>query len=935
MNDLELMRSYVRNGSEAAFAELAGRYAGLVYSAAMRHLHNAQDAEDITQAVFLLLARKARGLGSGVVLPAWLLRATHYASKTLLRGRVRRQRHEAKAATMNKTTPGGSGGFKDTGPDWDRVAPLLDEAIASLGTSSRDALVLRFFQDNSYREVAKRLSIAEPAARQRVGRGVEQLRSYFARRGVVLSASALEGLVVAHGVAPAPATLVSMAAATPTKGAIAVAKHAALAHGAAMGMIPASAKAAAAAAMVLLIGAISVLILQGHRANQSATLAADAPHVLPLPPVQAGPIHSRVLDPSGKPAAGAEVLLARPSAAVSVYAPAGPGVMAVRAAADGSFEFPSQPDATAIVARNGQGVAQVRVADLQKSDAIRLVPWGRIEGTVKVGESPQVGQTVDLSRTGGSLGEWYAWRVMHEARTRTDGRGRFVFDRVIPLPPGSASQLELKWQAPNAAGQRLVQLSLAPGETVWVELGGTGRPVIGRVAAPAGLPPFTGQLVAQAPTSQPAGVAVWRPTLIPVAVSADGSFRADDVPAGTYNLVLVSVEQVHGMPAAEASAQAYTQLTVGPMPGEPRDQPLDVGTLQASVNQLLASGQQAPDFVATTADGKSLRLSDLRGRFVLLYLRQPGLDDGRWVGRSDLQVIRDRFGGRSDFALLDVPLDPSMTPTRGPTSALSWIMGHQSSDQKASIFPTTVPSTALPPVYLSSMTRLFLIGPDGKCVARSLTGRTAFSELADVMPRTATSNPNVRVHIEHHPLSNGPAVQLAGVAGVGQNVARSAQVERVDGNPGYLNGSLRVLNDGVLAESDDQPGANFFFSYGSLEGRFRMDLPGATDIARINTYSRHRSTRGPQVYAVYGSDGRSAGFNVRPPIGVDPASCGWTKIADVDTRPSGGPSGGQYAVSLTGAAGPIGRFRHLLFLTFATETDDNWGQTFYSEIEVW
>jgi len=115
-----------------------------------------------------------------------------------------------------------------------------------------------------------------------------------------------------------------------------------------------------------------------------------------------------------------------------------------------------------------------------------------------------------------------------------------------------------------------------------------------------------------------------------------------------------------------------------------------------------------------------------------------------------------------------------------------------------------------------------------------------------------------------------------------------------------------------------------------------MDLGRVVDIAQINTFSWHKSSRAPQVYRVFGSDGSAPGFNASPGRGVDPAGCGWTLIAFVDTRPSHVPQemGGQYAASIRSDAGVVGRYRHLLFQMFVTETQDWDGHTFYNEIDV-
>ena len=145
---------------------------------------------------------------------------------------------------------------------------------------------------------------------------------------------------------------------------------------------------------------------------------------------------------------------------------------------------------------------------------------------------------------------------------------------------------------------------------------------------------------------------------------------------------------------------------------------------------------------------------------------------------------------------------------------------------------------------------------------------------------------------------------------------------------------LSVLTDGLLPTEQDQPAANFFFNAGSDGGRFLMDLGTAIEIAQVNSYSWHPDTRGPQIYALFASDGTTAKFNLEPDAKTDPTSCGWKLIASVDTRPKQGDSGGQYGVSITDASGSLGKFRYLLFDAVPTESDDAWGNTFFSEIDV-
>lgn len=143
-----------------------------------------------------------------------------------------------------------------------------------------------------------------------------------------------------------------------------------------------------------------------------------------------------------------------------------------------------------------------------------------------------------------------------------------------------------------------------------------------------------------------------------------------------------------------------------------------------------------------------------------------------------------------------------------------------------------------------------------------------------------------------------------------------------------------ALIDGMLPANDDQPAANLFFNAGGSGGRFRMDFGSVIEIAQVNTYSWHPNTRGPQVYLLYASDGADPKFNPEPKGTTDPTTVGWKLLATVDTRPKTGQGGGQYGVNITDSKGTLGKFRYLLFDYLPTEMDDEWGNTFYSEVDV-
>jgi hypothetical protein len=166
------------------------------------------------------------------------------------------------------------------------------------------------------------------------------------------------------------------------------------------------------------------------------------------------------------------------------------------------------------------------------------------------------------------------------------------------------------------------------------------------------------------------------------------------------------------------------------------------------------------------------------------------------------------------------------------------------------------------------------------------------------------------------------------------NAAIKASFTIVDGERDENGGDLGALHDGKLPTEEDQPSGNFFFNAGTDGGRLLLDLGAALELRQINTYSWHPGTRGPQVYRLYASDGLAGDFNAKPKRGKDPLACGWTMVAKVDSRPKSGDGGGQHGVSISDTEGTVGKYRYLLFDISSTDSNDNFGNTFYSEIVV-
>jgi hypothetical protein len=166
------------------------------------------------------------------------------------------------------------------------------------------------------------------------------------------------------------------------------------------------------------------------------------------------------------------------------------------------------------------------------------------------------------------------------------------------------------------------------------------------------------------------------------------------------------------------------------------------------------------------------------------------------------------------------------------------------------------------------------------------------------------------------------------------DAAKPAKLILVDGEIDGNGADLVAVTDGALPTDEDEPAANFFFNAGTSGGRFRFDLGKVNEVAQVNSYSWHPNTRGPQIYKLYGSDGSDPKFNADPNRKIDPATVGWTLIASVNTSNSYGVEGGQYAVGITNPSGSLGKYRHLMFDCYVTETNDDLGNTFYSEIDV-
>ncbi|HXI73035.1 MAG TPA: sigma-70 family RNA polymerase sigma factor [Verrucomicrobiae bacterium] len=255
--DAELLHEFAATHSEPAFAELVHRHVNLVYSAALRQVNgDAHLAQDVAQTVFTDLARKAGSLASRETLTAWLYTSAHFAATNKVRGENRRRDREEEfmREPINESAPE---------PDWEKLRPVLDDAMHELKEADREAVLLRYFENRQFVEVGAKLGLNENAARMRVERALEKLRDIFTKRGIT-PATALASVISANAVQLAPAGL----AATLTTSSIISAGTGTIT----LMKILTATKLKLAASVLVVAGATTALVLQ-HQTQEN--LRAD------------------------------------------------------------------------------------------------------------------------------------------------------------------------------------------------------------------------------------------------------------------------------------------------------------------------------------------------------------------------------------------------------------------------------------------------------------------------------------------------------------------------------------------------------------------------------------------------------------------------------------------------------------------------------------
>ncbi len=457
-----------------------------------------------------------------------------------------------------------------------------------------------------------------------------------------------------------------------------------------------------------------------------------------------GPL-ATVVRPDGQPLAGARIFRVERQLNIGMETGAdqpGQGVTG----GDGTFTIPPITKAAVVVILGDDCYAYATVPALTATPRLQARPYGRVEGRFLVGNRPLANRSIHL---GGHIQDTStAFKPLFSGwNTTTDAEGRFVFDKVVPMANLRVGRREPR-DVPGGVWSVGTAVQVTDGQTTTITVGGVGRPIIGRVDPPVGWTQpvdFTEKATAKIETDQAdtpfppelfRGVlslehqvwSNWSPawektaegrayraatTRVIVNLAPDGSFRIDDVPPGTYRLILrvndVETGRDHG-----PFVPIVRTFTVPPMEGGRSDDPLDLGVVPLRVRTQPKVGDPAPPFQVTTVDGRPLNIpGDFAGKFLLL-------DFGTmWDRQSRLQIARmndvfARFGANERFRLV------SLLMAADQADARAFVVAKGQTWPQVIAGPLDNPIATAYGIEPDNFPAAILIGPEGRIVARDL-----------------------------------------------------------------------------------------------------------------------------------------------------------------------------------------------------------------------